>query len=119
MRGLIIVVLGVVTALTGCASQIMKSYVGKDVREIMVDYGPPANAFDMGDGRRVFQWTKHNSIATPMTATTTWTWVNSNTLITGGQTLNVDCIYTMFATWDDARKGWIVAGYKTPKLDCQ
>jgi len=127
MRGLIIVVLSVSAALAGCASQIMKSYVGKDVREIMIDYGPPANAFDMGDGRRAFQWTKHNSIVTPTTASTTGSvsqygnsaWVNSNTVITGGQTLNVDCIYTMFATWDDARKGWIVAGYKTPKLDCQ
>ncbi len=127
MRGLIIVVLSVSAALAGCASQIMKSYVGKDVREIMIDYGPPAHAVDMGDGRRAFQWTKHNSIVTPTTASTTGSvsqyvnsaWVNSNTVITGGQTLNVDCIYTMFATWDDARKGWIVAGYKTPKLDCQ
>ena len=41
--------------LSGCASQIMNSYVGNDVREVMVDYGTPANAFDMGDGRRAFQ----------------------------------------------------------------
>jgi len=32
------------------ATEIMTSFVGHDIRNVVVDYGPPSNAFDMGDG---------------------------------------------------------------------
>lgn len=113
--------------LAGCASQIMQGYVGKDVREVMLDYGPPANAFDMGDGRRAFQWVQNSSYTTPTYANTTatatpagyTTWVNSNTQITGGQTINSQCIYTLFARWDDTADGWTVVGFRKPSLMCE
>ena len=66
-----VLVSSVVALLTGCASQIMQGYVGKDVREVMLDYGAPANAFDMGDGRRAFQWVIGSSYTTPVSAKTT------------------------------------------------
>ena len=53
--------------LSGCASQIMQRYIGQDAREVVVDYGPPANAMDMGDGRRAFQWVMDSSYTTPTT----------------------------------------------------
>lgn len=113
--------------LTGCASQIMQSYVGKDVREVMLDYGPPANAFDMGDGRRAFQWITNSSYTTPAYATTTGTatnygyssWVTTNTQIHGGQTINSSCIYTLFARWNEAREGWTIVDFKKPKFMCE
>ena len=125
--------------LAGCASQIMQGYVGKDMREVMLDYGAPANAFDMGDGRRAFQWVINSSYTTPTYATTTGTvnttgnayaignnvygnansWVNSNTVITGGQTINSRCVYTMFGVWSELKKGWDIVGFKQPRLDCE
>ena len=105
----------------------MQSYVGKDVREVMLDYGAPANAFDMGDDRRAFQWVVGKSYTTPVQATTygsvnaigSTAWVNSNTTITGGQTVNSRCLYTLFGNWNDAKKGWFVTGFKEPNLMCQ
>lgn len=113
--------------LSGCASQIMKSYVSKDVREIMLDYGPPANAFDMGDGRRAFQWVMSSSYTMPTYANTTGSvsaygntaWVNSNTTISGGQQINSRCAYTLFALWDQQRNGWVVSDFKKPNLMCE
>lgn len=105
----------------------MQSYVSKDIREVMLDYGPPANAFDMGDGRRAFQWAIGSSYTTPTYATTTSTvsgaghyaWVNSNTQVIGGQSITSNCIYTLFATWDEARKGWKVVGFNKPNIMCE
>lgn len=117
----------VVFLLGGCASQIMNSYLGNDVREVMVDYGAPTNAFDMGDGRRAFQWIMEDEYTTPVTATTTGnintygssSWVNSNTIITGGQTINSKCIYTMFGRWNDQHQGWYITDFKKPSLMCE
>lgn len=113
--------------LGGCASQILKSYIGKDVREVMLDYGSPANAFDMGDGRRAFQWVIGSSYTTPVTATTTGnvstygstSWVNSNTTITGGQTINSKCVYTLFGRWNKETKGWVISNFKKPNFMCE
>ena len=113
--------------LWGCASQIMQSYVEKDVRDVMLDYGPPANAFDMGDGRRAFQWVINSSYTTPAYATTTGTvtnygyssWVTTNTQIHGGQAINSRCIYTLFARWNEARDGWKIIGFKKPNFMCE
>jgi hypothetical protein len=147
MRKLVslLMVLGIAT---GCASQIMQGYVGKDVREVMLDYGPPANAFDMGDGRRAFQWVLESSYTTPTYVTTTGTvtgtttgtamgiapgtatytgntatgytaWVNTNTQIHGGQTITSKCFYTLFATWNEANNGWTVVGFRKPKFMCE
>ena len=118
---------GLAFALVGCASSTLQSYVSKDIRQVMLDYGPPANAFDMGDGRRAFQWAIGSSYTTPTYATTTSSvssaghqaWVNSNTQVTGGQTVTATCVYTLFATWDDARKGWTVVGFNKPKIMCE
>jgi len=135
----IIILFTMVFALIGCASQIMQGYVGKDVRAVMLDYGPPANAFDMGDGRRAFQWVINSSYTTPTYATTTGTvntvgsvnslgnyssvnansWVNSNTVITGGQTISSRCVYSLFGRWNESRNGWELVGFQQPRLDCE
>lgn len=111
----------------GCASQIMKSYIGKDVREVVLDYGPPANALDMGTGQRAFQWARTQSFTTPATARTTGNinyyrnnaWYSSQTIVTGGNTTHATCLYTLMTTWDEQRKGWIVTDFRRPNILCE
>jgi hypothetical protein len=113
--------------LGGCASQIMRGYIGKDIREVVLDYGPPANAMDMGDGRRAFQWIMNSTYTTPVVANTTGsatttgytTWMNSNTTIYGGQTVSSSCVYTLLGTWDEAAKTWRVVDFKKPNFMCE
>ena len=108
--------------LASCATEILKSYVGKDVREVMLVQGPPANAFDMADGSRAFQWTTSNDIFIPgqtnVTTSVANGWVTTNTSTTPGQLISYDCVYTVFANWDASKKGWIVVGFQQPTLDC-
>lgn len=118
-----------VTALfiAGCASQIMESYVGKDIREAALDYGPPSNAIDMGDNERAFQWVMNSSFTTPVTTTTTGSvtsygpgsWINTNTTVTGGETVNSSCIYTLMARWNERSESWIVTGFRKPRFTCE
>ena len=94
---------------------------------VMLDYGPPANAFDMPDGQRVFQWTQNVSYTTPVNVHTTGNvnaygnnaWVNSNSVITGGQTVTDSCIYSLYADWDKKQKTWFITGFKKPNFMCE
>lgn len=128
-----------VISFNGCASKIMQGYVGKDVREVVLDYGSPTNAMDMGNGLRAFQWTKSHSYTTPTyvksrstgtgygssytygnhTDYNMNTYVNTNTVISGGQTINSNCVYTLFARWDKDKNGWIVTSFKKPNIMCE
>ena len=53
MRAILVLL---VLALAGCASDHAESFLGQDVRQVMIEDGPPINAFDMPDGRRAFQF---------------------------------------------------------------
>lgn len=122
-------ILGLLVALTvtGCASQIMKGYVGKPLQEAMVQYGPPQNAFDMGDGRRAFQWSMENSYTTPTFATNSGTAIpignsvywTQNTQISGGQPITQKCVYTLYARWSESAHSWIVEGFAKPRYMCE
>lgn len=134
-----LIVIFTMILLSGCASKIMQSYVGKDVREVVLDYGPPSNAMDMGKGIRAFQWTKSSSYTTPTYVSSSGTgtgygssytygnytnynmntYVNTNTVIRGGQTINSTCVYTLFARWNKGRNGWIVTSFKKPDFLCE
>lgn len=43
-------------ALSGCVSNHMKQFVGKDIREVMLSEGPPINELTLADERKAFQW---------------------------------------------------------------
>lgn len=113
--------------LAGCMSQQLESYVGQDVRMAQVDLGAPHNAFDLGDGRRAFQWTQERSYTEPTTVDTAarttegnkGEWTTSSTVISGGRTVNTECVYTLFAEWSESADGWIVVDYKKPPLECE
>lgn len=107
----------------GCASQIMQGYIGEPIQEVMIDYGPPINAFDMPDGTRAFQWSMSSTYVTPTNVTTTTTpagnmWF-TNTRITGGQAITSSCVYTMFARWDDEQRTWIFTDFRRPNMMCE
>ncbi len=133
MRIITFVIVGFLCVLTlsACASSIMQSYVGKSVQDVMLDYGAPDNAFDMPDGRRVFQWVKESSYTTPINVHTSGrgtgsvygrnitSWTSSNSVITGGQTVKSDCVYSLFAEWNKSVKAWYITGFKKPNLMCE
>lgn len=108
-----------VLLLAGCASQIMKGYIGKPVQAVVVDYGPPSASFDMSDGRKAFQWSRTSSYTLPTTAYTTNTAYSSYTTVAGGQQITEHCVYTLFARWNADREAWIVTGFNDPSLDCE
>jgi len=127
MRNLLLAGLMAALALGGCASSIMQGYVGKSLQEAMIDYGPPANAFDMPDGSRAFQWVMSSTYVMPTTVTNSGTvtpvgnqalW-SQRTQISGGQAITSACAYTMIARWDEAQNAWIFTEYRRPRMMCE
>lgn len=55
----------------GCATDTMRSYVGQDIREVELTYGPPINKIDMRNESRAFQWAKILGNTIPASAITT------------------------------------------------
>lgn len=124
MKKLLIIV---ALVLTSCASSEMKGYIGKSLQEVMVKRGPPANAFDMGDGRRAFQWVLNSTYRAPTNVQSSgnvysygnqanWT---QKTTITGGQPITNSCAYTMYGRWNESRTLWIMEGFEKPNFMCE
>jgi hypothetical protein len=49
----------------------MKSYVGQDIRDVELAYGPPSNVIDLREGRRAYQWTRVSVSATSVQSVST------------------------------------------------
>jgi len=121
------VMMSAALSLAGCASSIMKGYVGEPLQAAMVDYGPPANAFDMGDGRRAFQWSMTSTSTAPTMVRNSGTavplgnsvWWTQNTQISGGGTATTECLYTLYARWDQQTMVWRVEAFEKPRLFCE
>lgn len=124
--------LSIAILLWSCASshEKLESYVGKDIQEFVADYGYPDVAFDMGDGRRDFQWAmkQTSSMAAYDISPAALTKpaeqfdpeIKGESLIPayGGQRIAVYCSYTLITQWDEAKKTWIVADYQKPQEGC-
>jgi len=116
--------------LAGCQTpaMILQGYVGKDLREAVLDYGYPVMFLDMADGRRAFQWDMSRKVDLPASAeTTTKTqglWTNSTTstsktVIDPGGTMTItNCKYTMFGEWSTEQNGWEIVDFKKPSGIC-
>jgi hypothetical protein len=120
----------ILVALSGCASQTLQSYIGKDVRELELENGPPINTIDFDDGRRAFQWSVTSTYTSPVRAHTTTISTpaiegsptlppTTTTAVTGGHTSTSTCLYTVFAKKDEATSAWIVVDFKKPSWDCE
>ena len=107
--------------LAACVSTHMEQYVGRDIRDVMVDSGEPVNVFDMGDGRRAFQfYWGGGTIAVPQKTTTTGSVVGNtvyldSTTYPGGVVHNPGCLITYFARHDEANNAWIVSEISYPE----
>jgi hypothetical protein len=113
----------VTVLVAGCTADTMRTYVGRDVREVELQYGPPSNQIDLAPGSRAFQWTKLSVDTTPVTATSVTEKTKkggkyTTTQFTGGDRSVTRCVYTFITAWDAARTAWIVTGIRQPSLDC-
>lgn len=121
MRFLLVLLIAVAS---GCVSTEMKSYVGQDIREVMLVSGQPIAAMDMGNGVRAFQfmWGGTSSTAvtsqsnTQVSSGNTSGWL-SNTSISssGGALISSGCVISYLTEWNEKTQGWIVTGYRYPK----
>lgn len=126
MRWIVVVATGLL--LSGCATGIMEGFVGQPLQVGMARYGPPANVFDMPDGRRAFQWQIDsetymprqtygtvNVYAPPGSYTAN---ANYSQTTYGGQTIRQSCLYTMYARWQPSQNAWIFESFEKPSIMC-
>lgn len=108
--------------LAGCASDIMETFVGKDITEVQLQYGPPINSIAMPDGRKAFQWRFDSTAMMPMT--TNYTAYGSGSMVSGtaysygGGMYTTTCFYTFFAK-PNSNKSYTVVGFQPPSLECE
>ncbi|CAL74416.1 hypothetical protein; putative secreted protein [Bradyrhizobium sp. ORS 278] len=124
IHALLAVILG------ACSVATMKSYEGKTVLDVILDYGPPSAAYDTGDGRRAFVWTMNYAYGLPAQATTIASVANygnqsfysASTLVSPGATFSQSCNYALFAVRKngatDGPAAWQVVDFAKPRLDC-
>jgi hypothetical protein len=112
-----------VVLLAACAADTMQRYVGQDIRNVELAYGPPANQIDLGNGARAFQWSKVSVDTTPVTAVSSTDKdkkgrKTTQTQFIGGDTTVTQCLYTFITAWNPRTNGWIVTGIRQPTLEC-
>ena len=108
-------------AMSACASDIMKNYVGQPVESVVLDYGPPTAIVDLGSGERAYQWRK---ISTNVVAGSTSGEVRHTkrgteyqTTETPGYVESQECFYTFYARSSGGR--WFITNFRQPKLECE
>ncbi len=111
------------TLLVGCVADKMRGYVGQDIREVELAYGPPVNQIDLGNGARAFQWAKISVDTTPVSAVTTTDKdkkgrKTTQTQFVGGDQSVTKCLYTFITAWNPPGNGWVVTGIREPSFDC-
>lgn len=107
-----------VVGLAGCASSVMETYVGQDITDVVVRYGPPLHSFEMPDGRIAFQWQDVNDIFVPMTTTYSDYGYGGYATTTGGYAGSYSCVYT-FYTQANSRGSYTVVGFEQPSWECE
>lgn len=109
--------------LIGCTADQMRTYIGQDIRSVELNYGPPVNQIDLGNGTRAFQWQKISVETTPVSAVSTTEKEKkgrrtTQTQFIGGDTSVTKCLYTFIAMWNPQANGWVVTGIREPSFDC-
>ncbi|MCA0278577.1 MAG: hypothetical protein LCH86_21480 [Proteobacteria bacterium] len=107
--------------LAGCASDMMKSYIGQPVESVIIDYGPPIAVLELGRGERAYQWRKvstnvvSGSTSGEIRDTRRGTRYEETT--TPGYVEEQECFYTFYARNSGGR--WYVTNFRKPKLECE
>lgn len=111
----------IVLALTGCASDIMKNYIGQPVESVVLDYGPPTAVVDLGQGERAYQWRKTSTNAVSGTSSGEVRHTKHGTVYeeteTPGYVERQECFYTFYARASGGR--WFITNFRQPKLECE
>jgi hypothetical protein len=107
--------------LVGCASDVMKGYIGQPVESVIIDYGPPTAVLELGHGERAYQWRK---ISTNVVAGSTSGEIRDTQrgtryeeTMTPGYVEERECFYTFYARASGGR--WYVTNFRQPKLECE
>lgn len=107
-------------AMASCASTEMKTFIGKPAEEAMFAYGPPANVFDLSDGRRAYQYRwGGGAVMMPGRATSTAQSFGSITTVQTTATPaaifeSAGCLITFIAR-DQGGGRWVLEDYRVPK----
>ncbi|MDQ2804589.1 MAG: hypothetical protein M3Y41_18615 [Pseudomonadota bacterium] len=115
--------IAILATLGACVANTMRTYVGQDVRQVELAYGPPSNVIDLGGGTRAYQWSRISVSSTPASAVTTTSKdkkgrrYSETQFVGGGQSVS-RCLYTFMTAWSPPQNGWIVTGIRQPSLDC-
>lgn len=120
-------ILGVIFILTftGCVSTHMKQYVGKDIREVMMDSGPPVAVYDLASGKRAFQYRWGGGVVTtPETSKTTGSatvvgdsvYLSRETIRMPSSSVYVEgCLINYIALFDERTEAWVIKEIRYPK----
>lgn len=107
--------------LAGCASTVMKNYIGQPVESVIIDYGPPTAVLDLGWDQRAYQWRK---ISTNVVSGSTSGEIRDTRrgqryeeYVTPGYVEEQECFYTFYARQQGGR--WYVTNFRQPKLECE
>ena len=121
----VILLLATLIGNAGCGSTHMKKFVGRDVRYIAVEDGPPVHVFDLPEGRRAFQYYwGGGKYVVPKTTTTQGqvqltgdaAYYSEQKVESGGFVVESQgCLITYLAEWNAVKKGWIVVDISYPK----
>ncbi|UCI07445.1 hypothetical protein [Mesorhizobium sp. B1-1-8] len=108
-------------AVSACASDIMKNYVGQPVESVILDYGPPTAIVDLGTGERAYQWRKISTNAVSGTSSGEVHHTKHGTEYevteTPGYVERQECFYTFYARSSGGR--WFITNFRKPKLECE
>lgn len=112
------------TILSGCVSTYMKAFIGKDIREVMMTEGAPINAFDLGDGRRAFQYKfGGGTLVTPQVSSTTGrttilgnsVWLDQRAITQPAAIIESEgCLISYIAEFSSAKSAWTVVDIRYP-----
>ncbi len=79
-------------------NEIMKSWEGSHIDDLIAQWGPPKQVLDDGRGGKIMTWIESHSYTSPGTATTTdYGFETSYTNYTPGQTIS----------WGNSRTFWV------------
>ncbi len=101
----------------------MEGYVGKSVSEPMLDYGRPAEVYDLPNGQRAFQWEMQSSGVMPVNSYGSANvygsggWATATTTQTNYVPYSQSCRYTLIGERDG--NDWIIVSFRKPTLGCE
>lgn len=109
------------SVLTGCASDVMKNYIGQPVESVILDYGPPTAVVELDRGERAYQWRKISTNAVSGTSSGevrhTKHGTDFVTTETPGYIERQECFYTFYA--HSSGGFWFITNFRKPKLECE